>query len=78
MSSQPSPQVNPERIFFTLNAFQQSYALKGAIELDLFTHIADGAKTPAEIAARCHANERGVRVRVEASPAELQYEAASI
>jgi 2-polyprenyl-3-methyl-5-hydroxy-6-metoxy-1,4-benzoquinol methylase len=62
MSSQPSPQVNPEHIFFTLNAFQQSYALKGAIELDLFTHIADGAKTPAEIAARCHANERGVRV----------------
>jgi len=62
MSSQPSPQVNPEHIFFTLNAFQQSYALKGAIELDLFTHVADGAKTPAEISARCQANERGVRV----------------
>jgi 2-polyprenyl-3-methyl-5-hydroxy-6-metoxy-1,4-benzoquinol methylase len=62
MSSQPSPQVSPEHIFFTLNAFQQSYALKGAIELELFTHVADGAKTPADIAARCQANERGVRV----------------
>jgi 2-polyprenyl-3-methyl-5-hydroxy-6-metoxy-1,4-benzoquinol methylase len=62
MSTQPSPQVSPEHIFFTLNAFQQSYALKGAIELELFTHIADGAKTPAEIAARCQANQRGVRV----------------
>jgi ubiquinone/menaquinone biosynthesis C-methylase UbiE len=62
MSSQPSPQATPERIFLTLNAFQQSYALKGAIELELFTHVADGAKTPAEIAARCQANERGVRI----------------
>ena len=48
MSSQPSPQVNPEHIFFTLNAFQQSYALKGAIELELFTHIA-GGEPPATI-----------------------------
>lgn len=38
MSTQPSPQISPEHIFFTLNAFQQSYALKGAIELELFTH----------------------------------------
>jgi 2-polyprenyl-3-methyl-5-hydroxy-6-metoxy-1,4-benzoquinol methylase len=62
MSSQPSGQVTPEHIFFTLNAFQQSYALKGAIELELFTHIADGASTAAEIAGRCKANERGVRI----------------
>lgn len=62
MSSQPSPQVSPEHILFTLNAYQQSHALKGAIELELFTHIADGASTAAEIAARCHANDRGVRV----------------
>ena len=62
MSSQPTPQIAPEHILFTLNAYQQSHALKGAIELELFTHIADGAKTAAEIAKRCQANERGVRI----------------
>ena len=62
MAAQPSAQVNPEHIFFALNAFQQSVALKGAIELELFTHVADEAKTPAEIAPRCQANERGVRI----------------
>jgi len=66
MSSQASqhsaPQPTPERIFFSLNGFQQSYALKGAIELDLFTHIADGASTAAELASRIGAAERGVRI----------------
>jgi 2-polyprenyl-3-methyl-5-hydroxy-6-metoxy-1,4-benzoquinol methylase len=54
--------VSPEHIFFTLNAFQQSVALKGAIDLELFTHVGDGARTPAEIAGRCQANERATRI----------------
>ena len=37
-------------------------ALKGAIELAIFTHIADGATSAAEIAKRCQASERGVRI----------------
>jgi 2-polyprenyl-3-methyl-5-hydroxy-6-metoxy-1,4-benzoquinol methylase len=37
-------------------------ALKGAIELELFTHIADGAGTVPELAARAKASEKGVRV----------------
>jgi ubiquinone/menaquinone biosynthesis C-methylase UbiE len=37
-------------------------ALKGAIDLELFTHIAAGAATVEEIAERCRANERGVRI----------------
>jgi 2-polyprenyl-3-methyl-5-hydroxy-6-metoxy-1,4-benzoquinol methylase len=49
-------------VFDTLNAYQKTMALKGAIELELFTHIADGATTAAEIAQRCHAAERGVRI----------------
>jgi 2-polyprenyl-3-methyl-5-hydroxy-6-metoxy-1,4-benzoquinol methylase len=49
------------RIFDALNAYQQTMALKGAVELDIFTHIADGAVTAAEIATRCQATERGVR-----------------
>ncbi len=36
--------------------------MKGAIELELFTHIASGAKTVAEIAGLCEGTEKGVRV----------------
>ena len=38
-----SQKPSPERIFGVLNAFQSSAALKTAIELDVFTVIADGA-----------------------------------
>lgn len=37
-------------------------ALKGAAELDIFTHIGDGASTAVEIAGRTGAAERGVRI----------------
>ncbi|MBI2818073.1 MAG: methyltransferase domain-containing protein [Acidobacteria bacterium] len=56
------PQPNPALIFETLNAFQRSAALRGAIELDIFTVIAQGANTPEAIALRCQASERGVRI----------------
>src|SRR5947199_7142839 len=57
-TSRPSP----EHIFCTLNAFQQSAALKTAIELDIFTAIADGTNTAALLAAKTGAAERGVRI----------------
>lgn len=37
-------------------------AMKGAIELDLFTHIVAGATTPVTIAPLCGGTEKGVRV----------------
>jgi 2-polyprenyl-3-methyl-5-hydroxy-6-metoxy-1,4-benzoquinol methylase len=43
-------------------AFQETEALKAAIELDIFTAIADGANTPASLAAKIGASERGVRI----------------
>lgn len=46
----------------TLNAYQQTYALKAALELELFTHIASGADTPPLLAQRVQASERGVRI----------------
>lgn len=58
MTAAPSP----EQVFETLTAFQRSAALKGAIELDLFTAIAAGANTVQAIAARCQASERGTRI----------------
>src|SRR5881628_2619919 len=53
---------NPEHIFNTLTAYQQSAALQAGIELDIFTAIADGANTPASLAAKIRAAERGVRI----------------
>jgi len=50
------------RIFETLRAYQQTAALRAAIELDIFTAVGEGAATAAEIAARCGASERGVRI----------------
>jgi ubiquinone/menaquinone biosynthesis C-methylase UbiE len=57
-----APPPSPERIFLTLTAYQQTAALKAAIELDIFTAIADGDDTTAKLAARCQAAERGVRI----------------
>lgn len=52
----------PERIYNTLNAFQQTEALKAAIELDLFTKIGEGAADTGSLAKRIGAAERGVRI----------------
>jgi precorrin-6B methylase 2 len=52
----------PERIFNTLNAYEETAVLKTAIELDIFTAIGEGANTGAELAARVKAAERGVRI----------------
>ena len=50
------------RIFETLRAYQQTAALRAAIELDIFTAIGEGATTAADIAAKRGASERGVRI----------------
>jgi 2-polyprenyl-3-methyl-5-hydroxy-6-metoxy-1,4-benzoquinol methylase len=52
----------PERIFNTLNAFQNTAALKTAFELDLFTAIAEGADQAATLAKRAGVAERGARI----------------
>ena len=63
MASQPHPvPVNPGRIHQALTSYQLAMALKGAIELELFTHIAAGATTADAIAPLCQGTEKGVRV----------------
>ncbi|MHB8504048.1 MAG: class I SAM-dependent methyltransferase [Candidatus Acidiferrales bacterium] len=52
----------PERIFTTMNAFQQTEALKTGIELDVFSAIGTGADTSALLAAKTGASERGLRI----------------
>ena len=52
----------PERFFNAINAHQQTEAMKAAVELEIFTAIAEGNTTTATIAKRCQAAERGVRI----------------
>ena len=61
-ASTASSHPSPERIFNVMIAFQETEALRAAIELDLFTAIAEGANTAASLAAKIGARERGVRI----------------
>jgi ubiquinone/menaquinone biosynthesis C-methylase UbiE len=62
MATATAGRPTPERIFNTLNAYQQTAALKTAIELDVFTAIGAGANTAAAIAAKTGAAEKGMRI----------------
>src|SRR5438093_1150020 len=50
------------QVFQGFTAYQLSAALKGAIELDLFSAIAEGNATAEALATRCQASTRGVRI----------------
>ena len=57
-SSGPSPAL----FFDTISAYQRSFAMKGAIDLDLFSAIAAGNDTVDKLAGATGASERGVRI----------------
>lgn len=65
-SAAAQPQPSPQLFFETINSYQRSAALKSALELDLFTAIGEGARTPEAIALRCQASVRGVRILADA------------
>lgn len=56
------PQPSPQIFFETINAYQRTEALKAAIELEVFTAIGEGNATASEIAKKCGASEKGIRV----------------
>jgi O-methyltransferase domain/Dimerisation domain len=62
MAAAPSAQPTPERFFNAVNAHQQTEAIKAALELEVFTAIAEGNTTAAAIAKRCNTSERGTRI----------------
>ncbi len=60
------PPPSPLAIFEVARGYQNSYVLKAGVELDVFTAIAKGSRTAAEIAKACGAAERGVRILCDA------------
>jgi 2-polyprenyl-3-methyl-5-hydroxy-6-metoxy-1,4-benzoquinol methylase len=62
VSALPGALIAPALISATLSAYERTGVLCAAIELDLFTAIAQGANTPPALAARCCASERGMRI----------------
>jgi 2-polyprenyl-3-methyl-5-hydroxy-6-metoxy-1,4-benzoquinol methylase len=55
-------QLNPNLVYQTLNAYQATAALRAGIDLDIFTVIGEGVDTVPNIAKRCRAAERGIRI----------------
>jgi SAM-dependent methyltransferase len=60
MSTRAMPSA--EIVFDTLFAYEQSAALKSALDLELFTAIDEGTQNVPAIAKRCGASERGTRI----------------
>jgi ubiquinone/menaquinone biosynthesis C-methylase UbiE len=60
--SSPAQQPSPQLFFQTVNAYQRTEGLKAAIDLEVFTAIGEGNATAADIAKRCGAAERGIRI----------------
>jgi len=62
MSTSAAQQPSPQLFFQTINAHQRTEALKAGIELEVFTAIGEGNTTAAQIAKRCQASEKGIRI----------------
>jgi len=52
----------PMAVFQSFTAYQSTAAMRAAVELDVFTSIAQGATTAADLAKSCGASERGLRI----------------
>lgn len=59
---QPAGIPDPGEIFAAFTAYQRTGAFKAAMDLDLFSTIGAGARTAGELAARCGASARGIRI----------------
>ena len=62
MAASTHTQPTPERFFNAINSYQLTEAMRAAVELGVFTAIAEGSITAPSIAEKCHAAERGIRI----------------
>jgi cyclopropane fatty-acyl-phospholipid synthase-like methyltransferase len=60
--SQPAAMPNPEKIFHTMTAYQETAVLKTALELGVFSLIAAGSDTVGAIAEKTKCAQRGIRI----------------
>lgn len=58
----PTAALTPSIVFENLQAFQRTFALKAAIELDIFRAVGQGPGDVASIARHAQASERGIRI----------------
>jgi ubiquinone/menaquinone biosynthesis C-methylase UbiE len=58
----PTEGPSPALFFQTVNGHMRTAALKSAIELEVFSAIAEGHKTSRALAQRCKSSERGLRM----------------
>jgi 2-polyprenyl-3-methyl-5-hydroxy-6-metoxy-1,4-benzoquinol methylase len=63
---QQTAPLSPELFWETITGFQRSAAMKAAVDLEIFTKIAEGKKTAEDIAEACGASARGVRILCDA------------
>ena len=57
-----TPAPSPALLFDTINAYQRTAAIKAAIELDVFTALADSPANADAIARQANASGRGIRI----------------
>jgi SAM-dependent methyltransferase len=60
-----APPPAPVLFFENVHAYHRTAALMAALDLDLFTRIAQGAATTAELAAECRTSRRGLRILLD-------------
>src|SRR5215470_16311420 len=53
---------SPATVFQSLTGYQQTAAMRAAIDLNVFTAIGQGAKSPSALANETGASERGLRM----------------
>jgi SAM-dependent methyltransferase len=58
----PATPLTPAVVFENVQAFQRTFALKAAIELDVFRAVGEGPGDIASIARHAQASERGTRI----------------
>lgn len=64
--AQPAGGIGPEQLLQMNFSFAPSRVLSAAVQLDLFSHIAQGSHRTAEIAKAAGASERGTRMLLDA------------
>jgi 2-polyprenyl-3-methyl-5-hydroxy-6-metoxy-1,4-benzoquinol methylase len=53
---------SPMKIMEMISGYEKAAVIKTAIELDIFTAVAEGYVTPDQLAVRCQASKKGVRI----------------